>query len=60
MFKGFTTNFDELAFAIAIWMCMFPLLGLLVIPIFGLQTGLIVALGLFIATHVVCRRICTW
>lgn len=46
--------------AITIWLCALPLLGLLVIPFFGLKIGLVVALTLFIAAMVICWRMFVW
>jgi thiosulfate dehydrogenase [quinone] large subunit len=43
---------EDMALAVIIWLCTLPLVGLLVIPFFGLKVGLIVAaaliLGIFI------------
>jgi hypothetical protein len=47
--RRFASHFDDMALAITIWMCTLPLVGLLVIPFFGLKVGLIVAAALFIA-----------
>lgn len=53
-------HFDDMALAIGIWLCTLPLVGLLVIPFFGLKVGLIVAVALFIIAMVICWSICTW
>ena len=60
MLKRFAGHFDDMALAIVIWMCTLPLVGLLVIPFFGLKLGLIVALALFVAAMVICWGICSW
>ncbi len=49
-----------MALAIVIWLCTLPLVGLLVIPFFGLKAGLIVAAALFIVAMVMCWGICSW
>lgn len=51
---------DDMALAIMIWLCTLPLVGLLVIPFFGLKVGLIVAVALFVAAMVICWGICSW
>ncbi|GER78837.1 MAG: hypothetical protein HZC39_13190 [Chloroflexi bacterium] len=60
MLKRFALHFDDMALAFLIWLCTLPLIGLLVIPFFGLKVGLIVAVVLFIAVMVVCWGVCTW
>ena len=60
MLRRFASHFDDMALAITIWMCTLPLVGLLVIPFFGLKVGLIVAAALFIAAMLVCWGICSW
>ena len=60
MLRRFASRFDDMALAITIWMCTLPLVGLLVIPFFGLKVGLIVAAALFIAAMLVCWGICSW
>ena len=60
MLKRFAGHFDDMVLAIVIWMCTLPLVGLLVIPFFGLKVGLIVAVALFIAAMVICWGICSW
>jgi hypothetical protein len=49
-----------MALAITIWMCTLPLVGLLVVPFFGLKVGLVAAAALFIAAMVICWGICGW
>ena len=60
MLRRFASHFDDMALAITIWMCTLPLVGLLVVPFFGLKVGLIVAAALFIAAMVICWGICGW
>ncbi len=58
--RQFAGRFDDMALAIVIWLCTLPLVGLLVIPFFGLKAGLIVAAALFIVAMVMCWGICSW
>jgi hypothetical protein len=60
MLRRFAVHFDDMALAIIIWMCTLPLVGLLVVPFFGLKVGLIAAAALFIAVIVICWGICGW
>ena len=60
MLKIFGLGMDDMALAIIIWLCTLPLVGLLVVPFFGLKVGLFVAVGLFITAIVVCWGICSW
>ena len=60
MLGKFKSGLDDMALAIVIWLCTLPLVGLLVIPFFGLEVGLIVAIALFIAAMVICWGICSW
>jgi hypothetical protein len=60
MLEKFKLGLDDMALAVVIWLCSLPLVGLLVIPFFGLKVGLIVAAILFIAAMLVCWGICSW
>jgi hypothetical protein len=60
MLRRFAGHFDDMALAIIIWMCTLPLVGLLVVPFFGLKVGLVAAAALFIAAMVICWGICGW
>ena len=51
---------EDMALAILLWMCSLPLVGILVIPFFGLKVAAIVALALFLVAMVVCWGICGW
>ena len=53
MFGKFKSGLDDMALAIVIWLCTLPLVGLLVIPFFGLKVGLIVAVVLFVAAMII-------
>ena len=60
MFKRFASHFDDMVLAIVIWMCALPLVGLLILPFFGLKVSLVAAAGLLIGILVICWGICTW
>ena len=60
MLRKFGMSLEDMALAIVIWLCTLPLVGLLVIPFFGLQVGLIAAAALFIAAMVICWGMCSW
>lgn len=60
MLRHFASHFDDMALAIIIWMCTLPLVGLLVLPLFGLKISLLVLAGLLIAILLICWGICSW
>jgi hypothetical protein len=60
MFKRFGSHFDDMALAIAIWMCTLPLVSLLIFPFFGLKISLLAAAGLLVGILVICWGICGW
>ena len=60
MLRRFASHFDDMALAITIWMCALPLVGLLVVPFFGLKAGLVAAAALFIVAMIICWGICGW
>ena len=60
MLEKFKVGTDDMALAIVVWLCLLPLVGLLVVPFFGLKVGLIVAVALFIAATIICWGICSW
>jgi hypothetical protein len=55
-----SSGLDDMALAIVIWLCTLPLMGLLVIPSFGLKAALIVAVALFIVAMIICWGSCSW
>ncbi|HEU0291427.1 MAG TPA: hypothetical protein VFR47_01750 [Anaerolineales bacterium] len=59
MFNRISHHFDDMALAIVIWMCTLPLVGLLVVPLFGVKVGLVAAAALFIAAMIICWGICS-
>ena len=58
MFRKFSTHSDDMALALVLWLCTLPLVGLFVVPFFGLKVGTIVAVALFIAAVAICWGIC--
>lgn len=60
MLEKFKLGMDDMALAIVIWLCTLPLVGLLVVPFFGLKVGLIAAVALFIVAMIICWGICSW
>jgi hypothetical protein len=60
MFKQFSKHFDDMALAIAVWMCTLPLVGLFVLPFFGLKVSLLVAAVLLISSLAICWGIGSW
>ncbi len=60
MLRRFNNHFDDMSLAIIIWMCTLPLVGLLILPFFGPQVSLMVAVGLLFAILILCLGICNW
>ncbi|MBU4225320.1 MAG: hypothetical protein KKC71_05815 [Chloroflexi bacterium] len=60
MFKRLGIHSDEMALAIAVWLCSLPLVALIVVPFFGLRTAGIVALVMLIVAMAICWGACGW
>jgi hypothetical protein len=60
MFRKLSINLDDMALALVLWLCTLPLVGLLVIPFFGLKVGLVVAAVSFLITLTICWGVCGW
>ncbi|NJC96616.1 MAG: hypothetical protein FIB03_09830 [Anaerolineae bacterium] len=60
MLSKFKAGMDDMAVALTIWLCTLPLVGLLVVPFFGLKVALAAAVLLFIFALLVCWGICGW
>lgn len=45
---------EEMALGLMLWLCSLPLVGLLIIPFFGLKVAGVVALVLFLAALIIC------
>lgn len=51
---------DEMALATVVWLCSLPLVGLIVIPFFGLKTAGVAALLLWAILMAICWGACGW
>lgn len=60
MFRWLGFHSDEMALAIAVWLCTLPLVALILIPLFGLKVAGVVALALFFVAMAVCWSMCGW
>lgn len=60
MLKQFGYHSDEMALAFAVWLCALPLVGFLIIPLFGLRAAGLVALTLLFVAVAVCWGVCSW
>jgi hypothetical protein len=49
-----------MALTLMLWLCCLPLIGLLIIPFFGLKMAAVVALILFLVMMAICWGICGW
>lgn len=58
MLKKLTAQEDTMALALVLWLCALPLVGLIVVPVFGFRAAAIVALFLLLASLAVCWGIC--
>lgn len=60
MLEKLKLGLGDMALTMVIWLCALPLVGLLVVPFFGLKVGLSAAAALFILAMVICWGICGW
>jgi len=51
---------DTMLMALLTWLCILPLVGLIVLPLFGLKVAGPTALGLLLLTLIACWLICIW
>jgi len=51
---------DTMIITVLVWMCVLPLIGMIVVPLFGWQGGLIIAVGLFFVVMLICWGLCGW
>lgn len=49
---------DTMGLLLLMWLCTLPLIGLVVVPAFGMQVGLGVAAGSLFAVLVLCWVLC--
>lgn len=60
MQKQINRHFDDMVLAVAVWMCVLPLIGLFVLPFLGLKISLLAAAGLLIGLLIICWGFCGW
>lgn len=60
MLKRFNHHFEDMVLAIVVWICTLPLVGLFVLPFWGLKISLLIAVGFLIALLIICWGICGW
>ncbi len=58
--RRFASHFDEMALALVLWLCTLPLVGLFIMPFFGLKVAVLAAIMLFFVAMIVCWGICSW
>ncbi len=46
--------------ALLVWLCTLPLIGLVILPVFGLQVAAVVAAGLLLLALLACWALCWW
>jgi hypothetical protein len=46
--------------ALLVWLCALPLVGLFILPIFGIQVAAAVAVLLLLLALLVCWALCSW
>ncbi len=51
-------GFETMGLVLAVWICVLPFIGLLVVPLFGSQVGLGMGIALFIVMMVICWVLC--
>lgn len=51
---------EDMAVALTLWLCSLPLVGLIVMPFFGWEVAVAVALALLLVAMVICWGICGW
>lgn len=53
-------RFETMVLALTVWLCTLPLVGLFVLPFFGLRVAGLIALGLLFVALIACWLICAW
>jgi hypothetical protein len=51
---------EEMALALLLWLCSLPIVGLIVLPVFGLTAAGLVAMVLLLVAMAVCWLLCGW
>ncbi len=60
MFRRLGFHSDEMLLAFAVWLCALPLVGLILIPLFGFQVAGLTALMLLFIFAAICWGVCGW
>lgn len=60
MFRRLGYHSDEMLIAFAVWLCSLPLVGLIVLPLFGQTVAGVTAVVLFFVLMAICWGACTW
>ncbi len=60
MLKKLDFQSDTMALALVIWLCTLPLVGIIVVPLFGTKVAALAALALFFVIMAVCWGKCGW
>ena len=60
MLRKLSLRFDNMVLALVLWLCLLPLVGLLIVPFFGFQAAALVAVALFVVALTICWGICSW
>lgn len=58
MLNKINFELEDLVVALPIWLCLLPLISILVVPLFGWHIGLAAAAILFILAMAICWGIC--
>ena len=56
--KIFSSGFDTMSLLLAVWICTLPFIGLLIAPLFGVQTAATIAVALLIIMLIICWGSC--
>jgi hypothetical protein len=51
---------EEMALAVILWLCTLPLVALVIIPVLGVQAGIVAALSLLVGAMAICWGLCGW
>ena len=51
---------EEMAQAVILWLCSLPAVALVIIPVLGVQAGIVAALSLLVGAMAICWGRCGW
>jgi hypothetical protein len=60
MRRKLSTFSDTMALMIVLWLCSLPLIGFVILPLFGRPTAIATALALLPVLLFICWGICGW